>query len=153
MQSFQSFEDTLLPWLGRINKEFSFLVQSTFDQHQIDLTRHQWLVLKKLIENDGQPQNNLAFITDRDKTSLTRLINTMERKNLVLRIPDISDKRINNVFISDKGKAVLESSIPLMHELVERLQGGLSKGELEQTIKILRRVRYNLEDHHIKNDK
>ncbi|NER14834.1 MarR family transcriptional regulator [Leptobacterium flavescens] len=140
------FEKTLLPWLGRITKEFSFLAVSVFENNQIDLTRHQWLLLKKLNDKDGQPQNDLAFITDRDKTSLTRLINTMERKELVKRVPDATDRRINLVYLTQKGREILEKSIPIMKELIGQMQNGLSTEELENTITALKKVKANLEN-------
>jgi len=140
-----NFEETLLPWLGKISKEFSFLVQTVFDRHNIDLTRHQWIVLKKLNEKNGQTQNDLAIITDRDKTSLARLINTMERKALVSRVSDISDKRIKNIFITTKGEEILTSTIPLMRNLIAKMQNRLSEDELTKTICILKKVKQNLE--------
>ena len=145
-----NFEDTLLPWLGKINKEFSFLVQTTFEKNKINLTRHQWIVLKKLNENDGQAQNDLAIITDRDKTSLTRLIHTMERKNLVKRVPDSLDKRINNIYITNRGEEILNISIPIMKELIADMQSGLIDVELKNTISILKKVKKNLETKNIK---
>ncbi len=145
-----NFEDTLLPWLGKINKEFSFLVQTTFEKNNIDLTRHQWIVLKKLNENNGQAQNDLALITDRDKTSLTRLINTMERKDLVKRVPDSLDKRINNIYITTKGEVILNTSIPIMKDLIADMQYGLMDTELKSTISILKKVKQNLETKSIK---
>lgn len=147
-----NFDHTLLPWMGKINKEFTFLVQTSFEQNNIDLTRHQWLVLKKLDENDGQIQNNLAFITDRDKTSLTRLINTMERKDLVTRRADTNDKRVNKIFITDKGSNILSSSLPIMKELINVMQRGLSNEELTNTIATLKAVRENLENSLLKRE-
>ncbi|NAS31471.1 MarR family transcriptional regulator [Flavobacteriaceae bacterium R38] len=140
-----NFEKTLLPWLGKINKEFNFLVQVTFDHHQVNLTRQQWIVLKKLNENDGQAQNDLALITDRDKTSLTRLINTMERKELVKRVSDPLDKRINNIYITSRGQEILKSTMPLMKDLIAKMQYGLNADELMSTIEVLKRVKQNLE--------
>ncbi|XLS28633.1 MarR family winged helix-turn-helix transcriptional regulator [Flavobacteriaceae bacterium M23B6Z8] len=140
-----NFEVTLLPWVGKINKDFSFLVSQRFALASIDLTAHQWLLLKKLDEFGEQPQQNLAFITDRDKTSLTRLINTVERKNLVQRIPSKQDRRVNNIRITPEGVEVFMKALPIIQQLVKEMEEGIDPVALNKTINTLKRVRYNLE--------
>lgn len=140
-----NFDVTLLPWVGKISKDFSFLVSQRFAMASIDLTAHQWLLLKKLDEFGEQPQQSLAFITDRDKTSLTRLIHTVERKKLVKRIPSKIDKRVNNVHITDKGTQLLKKALPIMQDLIKDMERGISPEELRETIKTLKKVRHNLE--------
>ena len=80
------------------------------------------MFLKHLHEQDGRKQNDLAFITNRSKTALTRLIHTMEKKGFVSRQVSKEDLRINNVFITDKGKTVWESSLPHFMEVIKELQ-------------------------------
>jgi DNA-binding MarR family transcriptional regulator len=98
------FEDTLGPWFGKIMKMMDFYFQDIFKSLSFEITKNQWIVLKKLSANDGTIQNELAFITDRDKTFLTRLITTMEKKELVRRVSSIIDKRQNIIYITEKGK-------------------------------------------------
>jgi|TARA_B110000037_G_scaffold4958_1_gene5395 DNA-binding MarR family transcriptional regulator len=98
------FEDTLGPWFGKIMKMMDFYFQDIFKSLSFEITKNQWIVLKKLSANDGTIQNELAFITDRDKTFLTRLITTMEKKELVRRVSSIIDKRQNRIYITEKGK-------------------------------------------------
>jgi len=45
-----------------------------FNEHNIDLTKVQMIMLVRLYINNGQPQNDLAFLTNRDKASLARLL-------------------------------------------------------------------------------
>lgn len=51
-----------------------------FNEHNIDLTKVQMIMLVRLYINNGQPQNDLALLTNRNKASLARLLDTMERK-------------------------------------------------------------------------
>lgn len=85
-------------------KMMDFYFQDIFKSLSFEITKNQWIVLKKLSANDGTIQNELAFITDRDKTFLTRLITTMEKKELVRRVSSIIDKRQNRIYITEKGK-------------------------------------------------
>ena len=130
-----------LSWVGKIHYDFGFLVQKAFSENGLDLSKEQWSVLKRLRVNDGQPQNDLAFITHRDKTSMTRLVNTMESKNLVERKSDENDRRVNRIFLTDHGKEVIEKVIPIMSELIPAVQESLTEEEIETLITTLKKIK------------
>jgi len=139
-----NFEKTLLPFLGRTAKFANFYFIDTFHESGIDLSKEQWLVLKKLHDKDGQIQNDLAFITNRSKTSLTRLIHTMEKKKLVYRVTSKADKRINHVHLSELGKSIFEKSLPTLSKIINELQHGISEEDIKKTIKILNHIQGNI---------
>ena len=138
------FEKTLLPYIGITAKLAGVYFIDTFHNHGIDLSKEQWLVLKKLNDRNGQIQNELAFITNRSKTSLTRLINTMEKKELVYRVISKKDKRINHIYLSDLGKEIFSDSLPVLQNLTDELQNGISEEDLERTKKVLTRIQNNI---------
>jgi DNA-binding MarR family transcriptional regulator len=135
---------TLGPWLGKTSKMLGCLINEVLIANSINLTREQWVVLIKLNKQSGLAQNELAFITERDKTSLTRLINTMERKNLVFRKISKSDKRIKLVYLTDFGKSEYNNALPIMQNIIKNLQQGLSQKEIENTIHTLQKLQKNL---------
>ncbi|WP_298310317.1 MarR family winged helix-turn-helix transcriptional regulator [uncultured Aquimarina sp.] len=130
-----------LSWVGKIHYDFGFLVQKAFGENGLDLSKEQWSVLKRLNVKDGQPQNDLAFITHRDKTSMTRLVNTMESKNLVVRKSDENDRRVNRIFLTDYGKEVIEKVTPIMYDLIPAVQESLSNEEIENLIGTLKKIK------------
>ncbi len=130
-----------LSWIGKIHYDFGFLVQKAFGENGLDLSKEQWSVLKRLNVNDGQPQNDLAFITHRDKTSMTRLVNTMESKNLVERKSDENDRRVNRIFLTDFGKEVIQKVEPIMYDLIPAVQESLSEEEIDTLIATLKKVK------------
>lgn len=140
-------KNTLGPWLGKTAKMIGCLINDVLLENGVDLTREQWLVLLKLYQNDGQSQNKLALVTERDKTSLTRLIKIMERKKLVLRIKDKTDKRINLVFITNIGKSEFKKALPLMQKTIKTLQEGLTQKEIQDTIIILQKLQNNIKNY------
>jgi len=120
------------------------LINEVLLENNIDLTREQWVVLIKLYKYDGLAQNQLAFFTERDKTSLTRLINTMERKNLVIRKAAEKDKRVKLVYMTEIGKATFKKAFPVMQNIIQNLQKGLKQQEIDNTIYILQKLQNNL---------
>jgi len=137
-------ENTLAPWLGKTMKMIDNHIQDIFDAENIDLTKTQWVILKMLKTRDGVPQQELAFIAGRDKTSLTRLINTMERKNLVARIPSKKDKRINLVYLTKYGNYMFKKTLPIMKKFASGLQENISEEEIKIAISVIKKVQQNL---------
>lgn len=134
----------VLSWVGKIHYDFGFIVQKAFRENGLDLSKEQWSVLKRLKINDGQPQNDLAFITHRDKTSMTRLVNTMENKDLVVRKIDENDKRVNRIFLTNHGKKVIKKVEPIMFDLVPEVQENLSEKEIEVLITALKKMKLKM---------
>lgn len=137
-------ENTLAPWLGKTMKMIDNHIQEMFYERKIHLTKIQWVLLKKLDEKNGVAQQELAFLTGRDKTSLTRLINTMEKKSLVARIPSKSDRRINHIHLTKKGEKLFQETLPIMEGFAKSLQENISEEEIKQTINVIKKVQENL---------
>ncbi|CAL2061613.1 MarR family transcriptional regulator [Tenacibaculum sp. 190524A05c] len=137
-------EKTLAPWLGKTMKMIDNHIQDLFYEQNISLTKTQWILLKKLHEKDGVAQQELAFLTGRDKTSLTRLVNTMEKKNLVARIPSKSDKRINHIFLTKNGESLFKESLPIIEKFITALQENITEEEINSTIAVIKKVQENL---------
>ena len=139
------FEHTLLPWLGRTMKLVDMYIANYLSEHNIDLTKVQMVLLIRLYHNDGQPQNDLAVLTRRDKASLTRLLDTMERKGLVVRVPSKDDGRIKLTHITKKGVELYKNTRPMMKEMIMKVQDGMSEKDIEFMIKKLVQVQQNIE--------
>lgn len=138
------FDDTLIPWVARLNLEFTYLSNKKFREQHINLSKEQWIVLKYLNQQDGLTQNDLAFITHRDKTSMTRLINNMEKKGFVKREISTQDRRINHIYIRKSGREILYQTIPIMTELIRDMQAGIDAETIEKTIRVLKKVKKKL---------
>jgi DNA-binding MarR family transcriptional regulator len=119
-------------------------MKQNFSRFNVDLTLKQWIVLKHLVEEDGREQKHLAMITERDKTSLTRLISTLEKKGLVRREVSQKDKRVNHLFITTIGREAYLATLPLISQSIQELQGGIEKEELDRAIATISKVRDNI---------
>ncbi len=133
-----------MPFVGQVSKMTGIYICEKFKQHHIDLTREQFILLVKLHQEDGQTQNDLAMITERNKASLTRLINTMENKHLVVRIPSKEDKRINRIHLTKHGRETFEATSPVIKEMIKEVQKGLTKNEIKTVISVMNKVLNNI---------
>mgnify|MGYP000607381223 CR=1 FL=1 len=138
------FENSIGPWLGRTMKIIDYHMQEVFEEANLDLTKEQMIVLKKLHETDGLNQNELAILTFRDKSSLARLLSKMEQKKYIVRNQDKFDKRVNNVFLTKHGKDVHSRSLPIIKGLIDRIEKNISVLEKKEMIALLKKVQGNL---------
>lgn len=140
------FERSIGPWLGKTVKLVDYYMQEAFNKAGLDLTKEQMIVLKKLHENDGLNQNELAFLTYRDKSSLARLLSKMEQKKYILRKQDVDDKRVNNVLLTTGGRCMYEKTRPVIRGLITKMEKNITVAEKEQMIALLKKVRSNFEE-------
>ena len=137
------FENAIVPWLGKTVKVIDYAFQELLKHNDLDLTKEQMIVLKRLHDKDGLNQNELAFLTLRNKSSLTRLLSKMERKSYILRKQSLKDKRVNNVYLTQLGKDIFLDSKPVLKEMITDIESNISKEEKEQMINILKKIQLN----------
>ena len=135
---------SLLPMMGKLTKEINALMVSKFREQGIDLSKEHAIVLVKLFEQDGRPQNDLALVTSRDKTSLTRLLKTMESRALIRRKQCEHDKRVNRVFITEIGRQVLSEAEPILLKLINQSVNDISDSEIEMAQILIKKIYANL---------
>src|SRR5690554_1603067 len=82
---------------GRIPLLLNRFLVKKFKDNNIYLTREQWSILAVLWKNDGCSQQVLAEATYRDKPSITRLIDNLEKEGYVERKADKNDRRLNQI--------------------------------------------------------
>jgi len=137
------FENSIAPWLGKTVKIVEYYLQEAFNQKKIDLTKEQMIVLKRLHDQDGLHQNELAFLTLRDKSTLTRLLSKMENKNYISRKQSKKDKRINNVYLTDLGKEIFNKTRPIIKHIIDTMEQNISQKEKQQIINSLKKIQFN----------
>ncbi|MBD1262332.1 MarR family transcriptional regulator [Maribacter polysiphoniae] len=139
------FENSIIPWLGRTSKFVDHYLHLLLVQHGLTLSKEQVVVLKRLHDHDGDGlnQNELAYLTNRDKSSLARLLSNMEKKRFITRKQHKEDKRINRVFLTDEGRAVFIKAKMAIKELIQTMEEGITEEEKKQLIKLLKKVQVN----------
>lgn len=142
----EEFEKRLMPQIGMTMKALESFMSDYLLQEGAEITRVQWIVLMKLIDKDGISQYELACQANRDKAAMTRLISTLEKKNLVARIPSKTDKRINEIHITKHGRAMLNKQLPIMRNVNAKLEEKFSIEEKDVLISLLSKVRESVKE-------
>ncbi|HZM25169.1 MAG TPA: MarR family transcriptional regulator [Anaerolineales bacterium] len=120
-------------------------LHQTFQARGYDVTPEQWAVLNRLWEQDGLSQVDLAERTFKDKPSTTRILNLLEKKRIVVRRPDETDRRILRVFLTKTGQDLKDKLIPCAEEVLAKSGENLTRDELALFKMTLHRILSNLE--------
>ncbi len=119
-------------------------LQKNFRNAGLEITIEQWSVLYHLWKEDGLSQLELGNRTFRDKASTTRLIDNLEKQELVTRVASKDDRRINLVYLTDTAKPLQQITYELANKTMNEALQNISKDEIEVVKNVLQRVYDNL---------
>lgn len=131
---------------GKVSSAIYRKLYRNFRENKIEITPEQWTVLLYLWEEEGVTQQQLCHVTFKDKPSMTRLINNMEKQNLVKRTPCETDRRINLIFLTPYGKSLEDKSRFVANKTLKEALRGLCLEDLKVSQDVLRKVFSNTKD-------
>ena len=119
-------------------------LQRNFRNTGLEITIEQWTVLYHLWKEDALSQQELCNRTYRDKPSITRLIDNLEKQKLLKRASHKNDKRINLVCLTDAGRALQDTTLELANQTMDEALNGVKKDDIEIVKNVLQKVYDNL---------
>ena len=104
----------------------------------------QFSILLAVSRFPDQSQAAIAKLLSLDPSSVVPLIDQLERKGYLKRVP--KDRRSHALRITDEGAEKLESGHEKVVEHEKALLAGLDRKERDTFMRLLKKVRANLED-------
>ena len=102
-----------------------------------NLTSEQHTIMKSVQENPDITPTQLAEITFKDKTTITRMIDTLVKNEMLIRVPNENDRRAYNIKWSPKGEKVMQEIIQIVEDFIIHQRAQFSDEELKSFFKIL----------------
>ena len=118
-------------------------VQNVFNSG-LDISMDQWMVLGPIWQLESPSQKDLGEICLRDKPTISRIIDSLEDKSLVVRVPDQIDHRIKRVVLTKAGKQLFYDVLPIMEKTREEVRGKIPDEEIEIFKNVLSKIIKNL---------
>lgn len=137
-----SYDESIGQLTSQTNKKLMRYLNSKLEQH--DITLEQWNVLLKLSQNDKINQKHLSEKVDKDQPTLARILDILERKELVERKPNKEDKRAFTLHITEKGLNLKEEVVPFLESFFEIIISGISNEDLETYKHVLKKINSNI---------
>ena len=119
-------------------------LQKNFKQQGIEITIEQWSVLYHLWKKDGVSQQELCNATFRDKPSITRLLDNLEKLKLVKRIASPTDRRLNLIVLTDAARKMQDHTMEIASNTLSEALEGVSAADIDRAKIVLQKVYDNL---------
>lgn len=108
-------------------------------------TRVQWLVMYYLSTFGKMTQRELADKMNIKDSTVVRLIDRMEKEEIVQRVKDYKDRRVRYLMLTEKGEKRIEELLPIAEEMSVLFSKGISEEEFEIFNKVLNKMGQNAE--------
>ncbi len=138
------YSDTLTSLIVRGAKALNKRMLHNFKEAGLEISLEQLSILSVLWYKDNISQQELSSMTERDKPCTTRLIDTMEKKGLLVRMHDPSDRRVKLIHITEKGDNLKFKVKKLIDETHLESLKGIDAVELKSSVKVLEQLMNNL---------
>ena len=129
---------------GKASTAIARRLQKNLKQANVDITIEQWSVLYHLWKEDGLSQQQLCDATFRDKPSITRLVDNLEKLQLVKRVASKDDRRINMIYLTKEAQDLQEKTMLVANQTLNEALAGVTNGQIEIAKEVLQTVYDNL---------
>jgi len=129
---------------GKASTAIGRRLQKNFKEANVEITIEQWSVLYHLWKQDGLSQQQLCDATFRDKPSITRLVDNLEKLKLVKRVASKDDRRMNMIYLTNEAQVLQEQTMGLANQTLNEALDGVTIEQIEIAKMVLQKVYDNL---------
>lgn len=113
-------------------------------QENVPLTPEQFLLIDLLWNQGSMSQQQLADQMHKDKNSVTKLVDAIERKGFVYRQQNASDRRSNTLFLTEKALELRDHAKQKGISILDEMLEGISETELRAFLSTLNKLNVNM---------
>lgn len=129
------FKDCLCFAVGKTSRHMARVVRDRISR--FGLTHTQFFLLVALYEENGILITALARKVALDKSTLTSLLDRLEKDDLIKRVAHPTDRRVIQIYLTPKAEALRDDLIRTYHEVNRYFFSRLSSEELRTFEEIL----------------
>jgi len=107
---------------------------------KVDLTLPQFGALVALSQCDMITQRELSEMVGFDTTTAMVVCDALEKKILIQRLSDSSDRRVNRLVLTDDGRKAVADVYPRIRDACKEMYTMTSTDEMKTTIQLLEKL-------------
>lgn len=109
-------------------------------KNNINLTPEQFLTIDILWNQGAMSQTSLAEQMQKDKNSITQLVDALESKGFVYRKQDRNDRRSNTVILTEKAEKIKDETKQFGISMLDEMLEGIDEKELQSFLATLKKI-------------
>ena len=126
-----------------IIKRFRDLVNRAFQTQNLGISYDQWMVINSIYKKQGVTQIFVAEQTRKEPASVSRILNLLESKELIQRVPDRNNKRAKRLYLTPKGDDIHHKATRLFNTIAKDGFNGVYEQEINLFVRILDKIQSN----------
>ena len=125
-----------------LQEVFRAFKNQTNTQSNTPLTIDQFGFLIAIYEKKEEViQKDMAEVLGKDQSSILRIVDSLEKKELIRRVVDNNDRRKNFLMVTKKGDNVINQYLKIESQLDDKLFDGLSKSDIDTFYKVMDHIK------------
>ena len=113
-------------------------------QNDVPLTPEQFMLIDLLWNHGEMSQQQLADQMQKDKNSVTKLVDALERKGFVVREQNRQDRRSNTLVLTEKAEGLKHGAKQKGISILDEMLVGISEEELRSFLVTLHKLNRNM---------
>ena len=113
-------------------------------QMEVPLTPEQFILIDLLWNQGSMSQQQLADQMQKDKNSVTKLVDALERKGFVVREQNRQDRRSNTLVLTEKAEGLKHGAKQKGISILDEMLVGISEEELRSFLLTLHKLNRNM---------
>ena len=114
-------------------------------RNDINLTPEQYLVMDILWDAETLSQQAIADIIQKDKNSVTKFIDSLEKKGLVYRTVNKKDRRVNDIIVTEEGMKLKVPTTEVAINLMRKVLKDIKEEDLMVFDKVVNQIKDNID--------
>ena len=120
-------------------------IATMLKQHKVPLTPEQFMLIDLLWNQGEMSQQQLADQLQKDKNSVTILVDALEQKGLIVRKQNANDRRSNTIILTDMALEIKLDAKQKGISILERMLEGIEEDELQAFLCTLHKLNRNMD--------
>lgn len=139
--------DTLDESLGFVINKTALALKKALEKNlkPVGLTAVQFAILKRLWEEDGLSQKEIADRTFKNGAEITLLVDKLVAKGLVIRDRDMQDRRAYRIVLTQKGRALETEVVAIAVDTLKQSLKGVDDADAQRVLKVMEMIYRNVE--------
>ena len=137
-------KESLIYLVNRASRAIRKYLNQELMMKGYNVTGEQFDILVHLWNTDGQQQQRLAKSLYKDKSTMTRLIKSVEELKLVKRVTNKYDERQKIVYLTRSGEKIMAELATVAQKVLKRAQKGINAADLAICKDVLRQIHETL---------
>ncbi len=133
-------------FLNLVHNRFKQHISNTFQENGFNITPEQFLVMDAIWNDGTMSQQELAHYIMKDKNSVVKLIDGLEKKDLVQRVANKTDRRQNLIELTPFAQESKDKLKAVAIQAIDQIIDGISQDEMATFIKVLSKMAENMNE-------